>query len=159
MVIGFQGSGSSASYFDAQVCLKPKKPSVSIWRDDLPMFVDPSRAELRRNAEVVLAKWDTQHRDFVVTFDDTCDWPQWSLQGFPEPLGMVYIGGAGDKSKVSCEPHSPGVLKKEDLSQTCVSYLLKRASTRKQPFDICETEGCDVQECHYADRHRPAGGH
>ncbi|OLP86968.1 Zinc finger AN1 and C2H2 domain-containing stress-associated protein 16 [Symbiodinium microadriaticum] len=73
------------------------------------------------SVQVVLAKWDTQHRDFVVTFDDTCDWPQWSLQGFPEPLGMVYIGGAGDKSKVSCEPHSPGVLKKEAV--TCKSVI------------------------------------
>ncbi|CAE7036047.1 unnamed protein product [Symbiodinium sp. CCMP2592] len=113
----------------------PKKPAVSIWRDDLPMFFAPNREELRRNAEIVLAKWDTQHRDFMVTFDDTCYWPQWSLQMFPE--GMVYIGGAGEKSKLSCEQHSPGVLRKEDLSQTCVSYLLKRASTRKQPYDIC----------------------
>ena len=110
------------------------------WRHNLPMFYAPTAAEIRRNAELVLQLYDRPAdlgRDFMVAFDDTVYWPQYSLQSFPEPAGMCFVGGCEEKAKIPCANHQPGSLQKCELSQTCVSYLLKRASSRKQPFDIC----------------------
>ena len=47
-----------------------------------------------------------------------------------------HAGGADDKSVLPASEHSPGTLLKSQLCQSWVSYLLRRASTRKDPYDI-----------------------
>ena len=114
----------------------PKLPASSMWRPDLPRFFCPTASELQANADAVLHILQcASTRDFMVCWDDTTFWPQWSLQAFED--GMYYVGGTGQKAKLHSSEARPGLLKKEELAQQCVSYLLKRASTRKQPYDIC----------------------
>ncbi|CAE7832612.1 unnamed protein product [Symbiodinium sp. CCMP2592] len=112
----------------------PKVPASSMWRPDLPYFFNPSTEELKHNAERILDIIGRDDRDYMVCFDDTTFWPQWCIQAFPDAL--YFIGGTGSNAKLRVSDHAPGTLRKEDLSQQCVTFLLKKASTRKLPFDM-----------------------
>ena len=127
--------------------IAPKQSGVDIWRDHLPLFFAPSLSsdvqggcsQLEKNARLVLSLFGREceaRRDYMLAFDETTYWPQYNLQMFPPPTGLAYVGGADARSILPSSEHAPGTLLKTQLSQTCVSYLLKRASTRKEPFDI-----------------------
>ncbi|CAE7626525.1 unnamed protein product, partial [Symbiodinium sp. CCMP2592] len=128
--------------------IAPQQKGVDVWQDHLPLFFSPATSspvaggisQLEKNARLVLSIFGQQcqeTRDYMIAFDETTYWPQYNLQAFPDPIGMAYVGGADDRAVLPASQHSPGTLLKTQLCQTCVSYLLKRASTRKEPFDVC----------------------
>ncbi|CAE7037719.1 unnamed protein product [Symbiodinium sp. CCMP2592] len=123
-----------ASMLDLFVYNAPKLPASSIWRPDLPCFFCPGVDDLKQNAQVILDIIGSDNRDYMVCWDDTTFWPQWSIQGFQD--GLYFIGGAGSNAKLRVSDHAPGTLKKTDLAQQCVTFLLKKASTRKFGFDM-----------------------
>ena len=48
----------------------------------------------------------------------------------------MVIGGVGAKSQIPARDFDKSQLVKSDLAQVCVSYLLKRADSRTQPYEV-----------------------
>ncbi|CAE7209628.1 unnamed protein product [Symbiodinium microadriaticum] len=50
--------------------------------------------------------------------------------------GSFFIGGAEDKTKISTSTTQANQLKKSDLAQTVIVYLLKRTDTNRAAYDV-----------------------
>lgn len=98
---------------------------------DVPKFLAPSAEpgdglcecpQLQKNAEVVLNLMGLQKtRNVMFAMDETVYFPQYGLLHVPEP---VYVGGADEKAVIPAGEGDAGHLKKTDLAQTCLSFVV-----------------------------------
>ena len=78
-------------------------------------------------------------RNSVICFDDSVYWPTYAITYWPQP---VIVGGVGDKAWIEIPEDADldqtiDALERESLAQTCISWMLSRADSNAQVFDVC----------------------
>ena len=114
--------------------------------EGIPEFFDASHIEpdtpgetsqLVKNCAMVLellGLGSTKSRNCMISFDETVMWPTYST--WKDRHGSFFIGGADDKTKIPTSTTHANQLRKSDLAQTVIVYLLKRTDTNRAAYDI-----------------------
>ena len=108
---------------------------VNLSTPGLPQFFSPlvetgpglfDGSVLDQNTEIALRLLRVEGRNVMITFDETCYFPQYGVlhMGGVKPY---YIGGAGSKALIEACGTKPEQLQKLELAQVCLSFLVKRA--------------------------------
>ena len=121
-------------------------PRVNLRHEHLPFFLCASheqgshvgeKSQVESNIELVCAALGVNGtRNFVITFDDTCFWPTYSLCYLPAP---TIVGGSGDHSLLNVEDEDKvdmAGLEKKFLAQSCISYCVSRADSNHHVYDV-----------------------
>ena len=99
----------------------------------MPRFFDASFEEpdqVGKHSEL----WDSVHngiqllqthgsRNIMLSFDETVTFPTYSMMR--DERGSYFIGGGDAKSRLEVGVHMPSDLRKQDLAQTIVCYVVQ----------------------------------
>ncbi|CAE7678072.1 unnamed protein product, partial [Symbiodinium necroappetens] len=109
----------------------------------LPVVLDPDPqapdevgqiSALQSNCNQAVELCGTQGtRNLRISFDDTVFYPSFSI--LSENGKRYYIGGA-EQTKIPVSKEACAKLRRSDLAQVCISYVVARCDTNAQAWDV-----------------------